>query len=250
MRSAYRIKRYEHITPAKRRRLLEEKLVPILDDNRDKVNNIEDFLKEGDWLVEYRDSDRPIYLYKVKSYQHKLRLHLYVKHFIEAEIIYKLEGSYFSEDVQSILASTEHLGILPTHIFNLLEEYHEKAISDPYEKFKQVIFLLQHDRNNLNKIGKELLREVEKEQLAESVIRAKINNLSSKERNINREKKAPAQPVADLVDPTTVTAAIPKAALEAYMKNHNGHLPTVKELENLTKRFMNPGTRRRRRAHS
>lgn len=246
MAKAYRIKRYDHVTPAKRRRLLEEKLVPLLDESAENAPTIQTYLNEGDWLIEYAEYGKQFYIYKVKAYHYKPRLHLYIKHFAEAEHIYRLESSYLADDTHILLASTDHLELLPTRIYDFLSNYHDRAVNDPTEKIKQLIFLLELNRNLLNKTGKELLHQLDSGEITADQLKAMLNKQLSGNKAVRGTKIRAAKPSAQLVDPSTITGAIPRTALETYMKNNDGQLPTIKEFEKLVERFMNPRSRRRR----
>lgn len=283
MPKAFRVKRYDHVTPAKRMRLLEESLVPILDEPTQDSLDIQNYLQKGDWLIEYNESSELFYLYRVKSYRHEPRLHLYIKHFIKADFIYELESAQLSDDSRTLLTSANHLEVLPVQLFDMADSYNDRINTDLDERFKQLIFKLKLRRNILPAFGRNVLRELEGGRLGHSRFKEALINLSPDLIKNVREKmpdvtdaeweeKLPilysAQwearekalfkfsdvsdkvhepyPTKEFVDPDEVTGAISKAALETYMKNHDGKLPTVKEFENLTKRFTSSGTRRRR----
>lgn len=246
MPKAYRVKRYDHVTPAKRRRLLEEKLVPLLDESSNSTVDIQSFLSKGDWLIEYVDYDNPLYLYKVKTYQFKPRLHLYIDHFAEVEHLYRLEGSALSDSTHILLTRTDHLEQLPAQICDIFRAYHEKATNDPIEKVKQLIFTLELGQNIDSKTGQELLRQLETGEVTAERLKAKLNKEYGKNKAVKNTKIRPGRTPAQLVDPNKITGAIPKAALETYIKNNDGQLPTVKEFDKLVARFMNPRSRRRR----
>jgi hypothetical protein len=242
MCNVYLVKRFNHVTLAKRRRLLEENLVPILDESAENAPYIIDYFKEGDWLVEYRDSDKPLYVYKVKSYCYKPHLHLYVKHFIEAENIYKLDKSYVSADTHILLSRANHLEALPRYVCDMCVSYQDKVNTDPDEKIKHLIFLLELNRNTLNKAGKELLNDLGNGKLTSATLGAISSKRPSPKQTVRRTKIISPM---ELVDPSKIDGAISKAALEAYMQKHGGKFPAVKEFEKLIKRFRTTSGRRR-----
>jgi hypothetical protein len=243
MGKAYRIKRFDHVTTAKRRRLLEEGLVPVLDESPADAPGFKDYFREGDWLVEYRYSNKALYIYKVKAYHHKPHLDLYIKHFIEADIIYKLGSTYLSDDTHILLARANHLEALPPHVFDMFNRYQDKVNTDPDEKIKQLVFLLGIKRNTMGSIGKKVILELENGKLTAAELKGMLNKQLPTNEAVHRSR---IKPVVELVDPSNVTGAISKAALEAYIKTHDGQLPTVKEFDKLTKRFIATGIRRRK----
>lgn len=274
MPRAFRVKRYDHVTPAKRRRLLEESLIPILDETTNELLDIQNYLQNGDWLIEYNESNEPFYLYRVKSYQHEPHLHLYVKHYIKADFIYKLESTQLSDTQHSLLASADHLDALPVELLDMANSYNDSIITDYDERFKQLIFKLQLRRNILPTFGRNVLRELENGEMAHNRFKDALIHSSPEIIKIVRdsmpevtdaewEEKLPAlhnaqwenrekalfkftdvntkthkpSPTIDYVDPNKVTGAISKAALDTYIKKHDGRLPTVKEFERITKSF-------------
>lgn len=292
MGKAYRIKRYDHVTPAKRRRLLEEDLVPILDQPAENAPDVRHLLSEGDWLVEYRDKTKPIYIYKVKTYRYKPHLHLYVKHYAESNNVYQLGSEYFSDNTHLLLSEAKHLESLPEYLYDAADNYYSQLDSNLDERVKQLILKLKRKRNILTPFGRDILTELENGRLTferfkqaisyvspniidavrqdfpeytdaewteTHIPRLKVMQWEYREKNMfdiqsynkvmvkKRSKTTtPVPPLVEYVDPSKITGAISKAALESYMKQHNGQLPTVKEFEKLTKRFMTPGTRLRR----
>lgn len=292
MSRAYRIKRYDHVTAAKRRRLLEEDLVPLSDEPLENTPDIQNYLKEGDWLVDYESFGKSFYVFRFKLYRYEPRLHLYVKHFAETDSVLRIHGSVLSDNSHLALSSAKHLELLPNYIFETLDMHNERAKTDLDEKLKQLITKLKLRRNTLTPLGVQALKGIEngsiskdrlkkilthtdaailksvldqfpdftvseKDQglknieLGQWELRERLlfdledyNKMKNTERPLGTIKKAHSE---ILVDPSKITGAISKAALESYMKQHNGQLPTVKEFEKLTKRFMSPGTRRRSR---
>jgi hypothetical protein len=165
MSEAYRVMTFHHVTPSKRRRLLDDKLIPILDRfeefnllehsiddimlspyaqtlnigeydiTEEQILTIQAMVK-GDWLVEYYGTKRPIYLHKIDGYSHNRRAHLYIKHFAHIAHTFKVESSIFSEKDHETLAAASHLETMPLSFANMLEQY-EELVKARDEKIKQ-----------------------------------------------------------------------------------------------------------------
>jgi len=247
MANVYRIIRYDHVTPAKRRRLLEEKLVPLLTESDESAPNIASSFTKGDWLIEYEDSTGPFYLYKFKEYQYKPRLHMYVKHYAQVDLMYRLESSFLTDDKHEEIYRTSHLEQLPPEVTDQLVRYENTIVYDPDEKIKQLIFLLEVNRNLLNKTGQEFLHQLDTGQITASQLKALLNKNFRKNDSVASTKITPKKKPVELVDPSKIDGAIQRAALEHFTKQHDGQLPTVTQFDELIKKFMNPSSGRRRR---
>lgn len=290
MPNAYRTKRFNIVSNTKRRRLLEENLVPILNESDSLAENIQNYLKEGDWLIEYIDYESPLYIFRVKAYRHEPRLHLYIKHFIQADLVYELSATHLPDETKTLLAKSEHLEALPKQTYEILDDYAKRMESDLDERLKQLIIKLKLLRNTLTPLGRDILLQLENGKMSETRLKEvlihsppdftnnvrnslpdmseteweemlsnidvlqwenrekAIFNLEDFNKMMNRNRNGPAnieKPEEELVDPSKITGAISKAALETYTIKHNGKLPTLKEFEKLTKQFIT--TRRRRR---
>lgn len=154
MSEAYRVVRFHHVTPGKRRRLLEDNLIPLIDrfennnllkDSIDDIMlssyaqtlNIDEYdiaeeqiltiqaMIKGDWLVEYYGTKRPIYLHKIDGYSHNHRAHLYIKHFANIAHTFRVEPGIFSKNDHEILAAASHLETMPLSFATMLEQYEE-----------------------------------------------------------------------------------------------------------------------------
>ena len=249
MSHAYRIKRYEHVTPAKRQRLLEEKLIPILDESSESQTDIKDYLHKGDWLVEYRDEDSHLYLYEVNRYQYKPHLHLYIKHYIQAATIYRLDSSSVPLDIRTSLSDAHHLELLPDSVLKMCVDYAASTNYDPDEEIKHLIFMLELNRNIIGSLGKQLLHDLDSGAITPGELKGILNRKMHSNQIVRNSKIGPSRKPADLIDPGTITGAIDKAALDAYMNRHKGQLPTKTEFEKYKKTFMSGGARRRRRRY-
>lgn len=158
---SFRIRRYAHVSPSKYRRLLEESLIPILDDSIHKLPDIQNYLSEGDWLVEFAGLEAPVKCYRFKQYRHKPHLHLYIKHYAEADVAFELDITGLSGEALKLLELADHLEILPPEISDRLIEYNESLSVDLDEKMKQLVHKLKTKRNVLTPLGKMTLTEIE-----------------------------------------------------------------------------------------
>lgn len=162
---AVRIKRHSYIDQRKWERLLEENLVPISDESLDNMPDIETYFEKGDWLIEYSDSSKPVYAYRVKSYRHEPHLHLYVKHFVEVDITYDISNNILSDGNRASLASAEHLESQPQSLLDTLNNYHDNMSINLDERLAQLILILKLRRNVLTPLGKIVLSRIESEKL-------------------------------------------------------------------------------------
>lgn len=180
MSEAYRVTRYHHVTPAKHRRLLLDNLVPLLDkfaevkllheDIEDimmskdaRSLNITDFdayesqiltiqsITKGDWLIEYKDENNPIYLYKIERYQFEPRIHLHIKHFARIEHIFKIQSTIIPVEALKLIADAGHLATLPLSISNMLEKYEALAHARNLKKQQQELQNEEDIRQELKK---------------------------------------------------------------------------------------------------
>lgn len=181
---AFRIKRYKYVDQRKWERLLEESLVPISDEPFENAPDNKVFFEKGDWLVEYADCKKPVYAYRVKSYRYEPHLHLYIKHFVEVDIIYNLPRNILSDNDYDFLAMAEHLEPLLPSMFDALNKYFNRMNFDFDERLTQLIFKLKLRRNILSPLGKEVLAGIEKGELSDTklkevLISTSLNNIQT-----------------------------------------------------------------------
>lgn len=168
MSEAYRIKKFHHVTETKHRRLRKEKLIPLVDrlplyhlheddlDDllssreamqlrmedidalEDALNIIRNMLK-GDWLIDYRGDDQPVYLMKYKKYSCLPHKHLFVKHFAEVSHVFEVKLSDLPPDVLEPLLHAGHLETLPLSVSRMLDKYEVLALALEQEAAKKVV---------------------------------------------------------------------------------------------------------------
>lgn len=168
MSEAYRVMSFHHVTPSKRRRMLEEGLLPLLDnfsnvdllsETIDDIMSHQDALKmnvdefdyyensiltvqamiKGDWLVEYYGRQNPLYLHKLDGYRHDTRVHLYVKHFAHVAHSFKVRPEALSDKGHEILESTIHLETLPLSFAKMLERFEEMVTKRDEKRTKDQV---------------------------------------------------------------------------------------------------------------
>lgn len=189
MSEAYRVMNYHHVTSSKRKRLLEEGLVPILDyfanvhllqesiDDimfhedalrmkveefdayEDRILTIQSMLK-GDWLVEYVSRDQPIRIHKLDGYRHNTKVHLYVKHFAHVAHSFSIKPNALSETGYAILESAAHLETLPLSFSKSLDKYEllvkqreEKKSQDEIKRSIAEANRIKEERRNLRAVS-------------------------------------------------------------------------------------------------
>ena len=158
MSEAYRIRRFHHVTEAKHGRLRKEKLVPLLDrlaayhvmkdeiddllstdeamqlrmddiDTLEEILNIVQNLLEGDWLIDYKSDEHPVYLMKFKEYSYQPHKHLFIKHFGEVSHVFEVKPADLPPDVLEPLLHASHLETLPLSVSNMLDKYEVLALA-------------------------------------------------------------------------------------------------------------------------
>lgn len=158
MSEAYRIKRFHHVTETKHGRLRKEKLVPLLDRlaayhimkdeiddllstdeamqlRMDDIDVLEDTLGvmqnllEGDWLIDYKSDEHPVYLMKFKEYSYQPHKHLFIKHFGEVSHVFEVKPADLPPDVLEPLLHASHLATLPLSVSNMLDKYEVLALA-------------------------------------------------------------------------------------------------------------------------
>ena len=152
MLTAYRIKKYHHVSNARQARLRHENLVPLfdllpnqslLDDDVDTILSSEEAMasqlddvrtaeaqinairsiRDGDWLIEYNGKEQPMYLMRFNRYEHRQHKHLYVKHFATITHVFSVESSVIQDSSLPILNNADHLMMLPFSVSMILKKY-------------------------------------------------------------------------------------------------------------------------------
>lgn len=165
MSEAYRIKRFHHVTQAKQKRLRDEKLVPLMaqfpftrvmseevDDllstdeamalKMDEIDALEGQLYtiqnliDGDWLIDYVNSEQPAYIMKFERYSYHQHRHLYIKHFAHVSHIFKVKSRDMPEEVLEPLTSARHLQTLPLSVSSMFDKY--ELLASAQEQQEQV----------------------------------------------------------------------------------------------------------------
>lgn len=183
MSEAYRIKKFHHVTGAKQKRLRDEKLVPLIarlpfahvisdsvDDmlstkeamalKMDEIDLLEEQLYvtqnllEGDWLIDYINSEQPAYIMKFERYGYHQHRHLYIKHFGHVSHVFKVKPNDMPEEVLEPLASAGHLGTLPLSVSNMLDKYEVLALAQAQQEQKEAREKSKPDKTKPDKIVK------------------------------------------------------------------------------------------------